>query len=167
MDTFSALLTICAGNSPVTGEFPAQRPVTQSFDFFFICTWINGWVNNGEACDLRRHRAPYNVTVMDIVCGWLVSSLVWFTCLKRCLEISNLPCVFWISCIVWFCVKKAMWISEEPTSPLLILPIATSCAPRALRESVSGTKSWISSYMCLWVMIMILMGIYNAQTYPA
>ena len=33
--TFSALLAICAGNSPVTGEFPAQRPVTRSFDFFF------------------------------------------------------------------------------------------------------------------------------------
>ena len=28
METFSALLAICAGNSPVTGEFPAQRPAT-------------------------------------------------------------------------------------------------------------------------------------------
>ena len=35
MDTFSALLAICAGNSPVTGEFPAQRPATRSFDVFF------------------------------------------------------------------------------------------------------------------------------------
>ena len=35
METFSALLAICAGNSPVTGEFPSQRPVTQSFDVFF------------------------------------------------------------------------------------------------------------------------------------
>ena len=35
METFSALLAICAGNSPVTGEFPAQRPVTWSFDVFF------------------------------------------------------------------------------------------------------------------------------------
>ena len=34
METFSALLAICAGNSPVTGEFPAQRPVTRSFDVF-------------------------------------------------------------------------------------------------------------------------------------
>ena len=32
---FSALLAICAGNSPVPGEFPAQRPVTRSFDVFF------------------------------------------------------------------------------------------------------------------------------------
>ena len=35
MEIFSALLAICAGNSPVPGEFPAQRPVTRSFDVFF------------------------------------------------------------------------------------------------------------------------------------
>ena len=35
METFSASLAICAGNSPVTGEFPSQRPVTRSFDAFF------------------------------------------------------------------------------------------------------------------------------------
>ena len=35
METFSALLAICAGNSPVPGEFPAQRPVTWSFHVFF------------------------------------------------------------------------------------------------------------------------------------
>ena len=61
METFSALLAICAGNSPVTGEFPAQRPVTRSFDDFFA---LNGWINNREAGDLRRHRAHYDATVM-------------------------------------------------------------------------------------------------------
>ena len=35
METFSALLALCARNSPVTGEFPTQRPVTRSFDVFF------------------------------------------------------------------------------------------------------------------------------------
>ena len=35
MEAFSALLAICAGNSLVPGEFPAQRLVTQSFDVFF------------------------------------------------------------------------------------------------------------------------------------
>ena len=35
METFSALLALCEGNSPVTGEFPSQRPVTRSFDAFF------------------------------------------------------------------------------------------------------------------------------------
>ena len=63
MLTFSALLAICAGNSLVTGEFPAQRSATRSFDFF-ICAWINGCVNNREADDLGRHRAHYDVIVM-------------------------------------------------------------------------------------------------------
>ena len=35
MEAFSALLAICAGNSPVPAEFPSQRPVTRSFDVFF------------------------------------------------------------------------------------------------------------------------------------
>ena len=34
--------------------------------FSFICTRINGWVNNGEAGDLRRYRAHFDVTVMCI-----------------------------------------------------------------------------------------------------
>ena len=35
METFSALLAICEGNSPVPGEFPTQRPVTWSSDVYF------------------------------------------------------------------------------------------------------------------------------------
>ena len=65
METFSALLDLCAANSPVTGEFPAQRPVMRSFDvLFFICAWLNRGVNTREAGDLRRHRALYDVIVM-------------------------------------------------------------------------------------------------------
>ena len=65
METFSPLLALCAGNSPITSEFPTQRPVTRSFDgFFFICAWINGWANNREAGDLRRDHAHYDVIVM-------------------------------------------------------------------------------------------------------
>ena len=65
METFSALLSICADNSPVTGEFAAQRPVTRSFDVFFHLPLNKGWVNNHGAGDLRRHRAHYDVTVME------------------------------------------------------------------------------------------------------
>ena len=64
METFSALLAICAGNSPVPSEFPTQRPVTLSLMFSLICARINGWVNNGEAGDLRWHRAHYDIIVM-------------------------------------------------------------------------------------------------------
>ena len=35
MEAFSLLLALCAGNSPVTGELPSQKPVTRIFDVFF------------------------------------------------------------------------------------------------------------------------------------
>ena len=55
-------------NSTVTGEFPAQRPVTRSFDVSLIYAWLN----NREAGYLRRHRAHYNVTVMPHNKVWTV-----------------------------------------------------------------------------------------------
>ena len=35
METFSALVALCAGKSSVNGEFPSQRPVKRSFDVVF------------------------------------------------------------------------------------------------------------------------------------
>ena len=63
METFSALLAICARNSPVPGEFPAQRPVTRSFEVFFDLhpnkrlskQWWSWWFET-PPCPLRRHR---------------------------------------------------------------------------------------------------------------
>ena len=68
MEIFSALLALCVGNSPVTGEFHAQRPVTRSFDILLICAWIDGWVNNRESGDLRRYCAHYDGIVMLEAC---------------------------------------------------------------------------------------------------
>ena len=51
MEAFSASLALCAGNSPV-------------LVFCLIWAWINPWVNNREAGDLRRYRAHYDVIVM-------------------------------------------------------------------------------------------------------
>ena len=62
METFSALLAICAGNSPVNSPHKGQW--RGALMFSLICAWINGWVNNHEAGDLRRHRAHYDVTVI-------------------------------------------------------------------------------------------------------
>ena len=62
METLSALLAICAGNSPVTGEFPAQRPVTRNFDVFDLRLSKQSW-----GCDLRRQRAHYDAIVMTKV----------------------------------------------------------------------------------------------------
>ena len=67
METISALLALCARNSPVTGEFPSQRPGRGALMFSLICAWINVWINNREAGDLRRNRAHYDVIVMIIL----------------------------------------------------------------------------------------------------
>ena len=63
METFSALLAICMGNSPASGEFPTQRPVTRSFGVFFD-VWLNkrlrkqsrGWWFETFSRPLWRHR---------------------------------------------------------------------------------------------------------------
>ena len=66
METFSALLAICVGNSPVAGEFPPpQGQWRGALTFSLICAWKNGWVNDGEVGDLRRHRAHSDVMVMN------------------------------------------------------------------------------------------------------
>ena len=64
METFSALLAICAGNSPVPGEFSHKGQWRGALMFSLICVWINDWVNNREAGDLRRYLAHHDVTVM-------------------------------------------------------------------------------------------------------
>ena len=63
METFSVLLAICGGNSPVPGEFPAQKPVTWSFDVFFdlrLNKWLSkqswGWWFEMPSRPLWRHR---------------------------------------------------------------------------------------------------------------
>ena len=66
METFSALLALCAGNSLITGEFPTQRPVTRSLDVFFdLCLnkrlskqWW-GWWFETPSCPLWRHCNEY------------------------------------------------------------------------------------------------------------
>ena len=49
--------------SPVDSPHKGQR--RGALMFSLICAWINGWVNNDEAGDLRRHRAHYDVSVMS------------------------------------------------------------------------------------------------------
>ena len=54
--------------SPVNSEHKGQW--RGALIFSLICAWINGWVNNGEASDLRRHSALYDVTVCQLTCTW-------------------------------------------------------------------------------------------------
>ena len=83
METFSALLAICAGHSPVPGEFPAQRPVTRHFDVFFDLrtnkllskqSW--GWWIETPLPPLWRHRN--DSSLMDVNDSSMIYfKLVW------------------------------------------------------------------------------------------
>ena len=68
METFSALLALCVGNSLVTGSPLKKGQWCGALMFYLICAWINGTANNREAGDLRRHRAHYDITVMNSRC---------------------------------------------------------------------------------------------------
>ena len=63
MENFFVSLALCVENSPVIGDFPKQRPMTRSFDFSFICAWINGRENYRKVGGLIRPRAHYDITV--------------------------------------------------------------------------------------------------------
>ena len=48
-------------------NYPHKGQWRRALMFSLICAWINSWVNNGEAGDLRCHRAHYDVTVMILL----------------------------------------------------------------------------------------------------
>ena len=90
METFSPLLSICAGNSPASGEFPAQTPVTRSFEVFFDLSlnkrlrkqsW--GWWFETLSRPLLRH-CNYLLTGTQ-----LNTTLSWPQCLTFCRRDRN------------------------------------------------------------------------------
>ena len=142
MEAFSALLPLCAGNSPVTGEFPLQRSVTRSFGVSLIYAWTNGWVINGDAGGLRRRRAYCDVIVMWRVnfilvsiyepCpGWGHMSRIWISNSwpisqyilhqsyheahhgqRYRIALENIPCLFFPHHYL-FCAEKRGYISQR------------------------------------------------------
>ena len=86
MQTFSALLAICSGNLPVTGEFSAQRPVTWSFDVFFdqrmnkrLSKQSWGWWFQTPSLPLWRHCSE-NLQQAVILQAFVVADVshIWF-----------------------------------------------------------------------------------------
>ena len=167
METFSALLALCAGNTPVIGEFLVQRPMTRSFDVFLICAWINGWVNNREA-DLRRHRHHYDVTVM------------WKWCDDRGLQhnftshgrhgVSNHQQLLCYLTLVRAYIKKkpskfgaigTLW--GESTSPVDPLTMDQSCG----LSVDSPHKGLVTRKMCSWHDVIMELGVCVSITWAS
>ena len=75
LETFSALLALCAGNSPVTDEIPSQRPVTRSFDVFFdlrlnkrLCKQSRHWWFETSSRSLSERKYTNFVSIQSS--GW-------------------------------------------------------------------------------------------------
>ena len=69
METFSALLALCAGNTPVPANSPHKGQWRGALMFSLIYAWINDWVNSREAGDSRRQRGHYYINVMIMKSG--------------------------------------------------------------------------------------------------
>ena len=105
METFSALLAICAGNSPVTGGSPTQKPVTRSFDGFFDLrlnkrlskqTWV--WLYETPSRSLWCHCNDSNRT------NTFLATVILFDYNKPVAQIPQCTCP--ISHNVPFCSKN-------------------------------------------------------------
>ena len=121
MEAFSALLAICAGNSPVLGEFPAQRPVTRGFDVFF---------------DLRP-----NKRLSKQWWGWWFetpSSPLWRHC--NVLTAEYIPIM---SELLHVLDAPNPRISEITPPPTAVLSVLTSW-PRPFRQKRIGTSIMVS-----------------------
>ena len=83
IEAFPALLAICAGNSPVAGEFPLQRPVTRSFDVNFdlrqnerLCKQSWGWWFQTLLCPLWRHSNHQDFPAHTCAVKWCVATII-------------------------------------------------------------------------------------------
>ena len=130
------LLAICAGNSPVPGEFPTQRPVTRSFDIFFDLR-LNKRLskNNRETGDLRCRRSHYDIKVMDsqmaqCLCAFLLilPKLVCFLCEKAQNGWSDVAFGIWMywNLKVVHC-RAINEMSESEHGRYVVLKIRTIC----------------------------------------
>ena len=117
METFSALLSLCAGNSQVTGEFPSQRPVTRNFDVFFDMRlnkrlskqswgwWFETlshplWRFSNETCPISLKKIKSMGEVQDFNnSSALAMELLWY-----CTKPSKYEVLLWFEGVVlqWF-----------------------------------------------------------------
>ena len=104
METFPTLLAICAGNSPVTGELPTQRPVTRSFDVFFdlhLNKWLSkqwwGWWFEMPSRPLLRH---CNDTCQNVITSYYYRGKKWNTVFNVIWGTNNMGILGYASCIV-------------------------------------------------------------------
>ena len=125
-------------------RWPMDSPHKGQSRRALICPWTNGWRNNRDAGDLRRHRAHYDVTIMHVHCSVLQCFIEFILEFKKSLKISY---ELWLNsngCLmsVIFFFIKIFW---TPSS---------SCRPRVVVAVIFNHYVWaqidpINFYMCI------------------
>ena len=98
--------------SPVNSLHKGQR--RGALTFSLICVWINGWENNREAGDLRRHRAHYDVIVMIGSLDWPTTIHVLHKAPHRC-HMTVISSHWQLNCLL----TKLFMIEATKTPPKL------------------------------------------------
>ena len=142
METFSALLALCAENSPVPMNSPHKGQWRGALMFSLIYAWINDWVNNREAGDLRRQRGHCDVIVM-------------FFFWQRHESLMDC-CTYWG--VTWFYILK-VFLWHVCIYPLSEMPLSSN-----LIKCVSFCKP--SLIHCWPVVVNILLIIYGMNLKP-
>ena len=119
----SAMMTSSNGNifgvtGPLYEEFTGQRwiPRTWALNFSLICAWIYDGVNNCEAGDLRRHGAPYDVTVMLLTPIVTIVSVKRYQSQTKCIHkgMGRMTNYLWVSHIspqaMLLCLSKLAFV---------------------------------------------------------
>ena len=117
-------------NSPHKGQWRA------ALMFSLICARLNGWVNNGEAGDLRHHRAHYDVTVMSVNNADSIS-MSWRSHAMQSLMFSNVANVLSYFIIMTFPHTVLLWT-------------ATQSQPDGIR-TVNGHGLQLAYIFCEWL----------------
>ena len=101
--------------SPVNSRHKGQW--RGALKFSLICVWINGWVNNREAGDLRCHRSHYNITVMWMSLNFTDDKSTPVLVMAWCHQAtSHYLSQCWPRSILPYGVTKPQWVNSSRPS---------------------------------------------------
>ena len=115
--------------------------------FSSICVWINGWVNNREAGDLRCYRAHYDFTVMNFV----DNICPVFSIMYNRYIFVNTPCEMFLSNGLVFrstppkweaCTQKTIYFLNYKTTPLNRSRLGSSIRYFQFTKSMLSEFQW-------------------------
>ena len=162
METFSVLLGLCVGNSPVTGEFPSQWPVMWSFDVSFDLhlnqhvskQWKRQWFEMPSRSLLHHRNAVVNSS--NITQSIMITAVEHRSTLNL-QKISHIS-PSWVNrrvCTYWeylgendhMIITRLNYINKIQTSPISgrkTTRLHYSSENEAILETESNVLVWIS-----------------------